>query len=1066
VSDSSPLSSTEFAPGPANLTAGSGQFLPPTLVQEVGTRPGGSDPLFPGYVIHKEIARGGMGRVLAAHDLTLEREVALKVLLQDSPTGEMAERFRQEARITARLPHPGIPPVYALGDLPDGSPFLAMKLIKGRTLSALLRERIGPSDDLPLFVQVFEQVCQAVGFAHAQGIIHRDLKPSNVMVGAFGEVQVMDWGIAREMRSTECGVRNPIPAPAGDAPSVSHASDLTATGIVLGTPAYMAPEQARGEEPDPRADVFAIGGILCEILVERPPFVEDPSRTTIEAAAAGALADAFAALDRCGADAELVALAKRCLSPRRADRPADAKAVADAVAAYRAAVEDRLRTAETRRAAAEATAAEEANTRRAVEQTAAEQRKRRRAQSFLRAAVLVIGGLIAAGAWWQDRQAADRWAELARVEAERRGTRHGVERATELAAELRRQYRFRDAREVLTNAGELATRAGADDLRPVIDQAKADLEFVVALDEVRMRRSVWVELGGGRGRFREAEVPDAYAAAFAARGLDVKTGNPADIAARVATSSVRSDLVAALDDWSAIEPKADVRDRVLAVARGADPGDWLDRFRDPAVRADADRLRQLARDADPAALAPAAVTALAVVMQRRGLDPGRLLFAAQVTHPGDFLIAFELAQWFFNRDPEKAIGQFRTARAIRPDNVAVVINLAALLNERGDSGGGLECCREAVRLDPTNPLAHNNLGNTLRLRGDLTAAAASFREALRLDPRFANARVNLGVVVADMGDLAAAVECYRETLRLDPDHAGAMNNLGDVLKRQGDRDGAERYFRDAVRINPRYAMAHYNLGLCLRERGDRDGAEGYFRESIRLDPKFAPAHHGLGLVRLDCGDRDGAVRYLREAVRLDTRDAVIPYNLGNVLREKGDLDAAAESFREAISRNPRYAAAHVNLGVTLRAKGDTDGAVRCFREATRIDPDYSPGHEQLVTTFGERKDWPATEASLREVLRLNPTLAKAHFQMGLCRVNQDDIDGAMRSFREALRHDPTHAPSHTNLGYGLLSKGDLEGAERCFREAIRHDPQLPQPRTGLRRIEQARTAPPPRPVER
>jgi serine/threonine protein kinase len=152
-------------------------------------------PAIPGYTITGELARGGMGVVYAARELTLKREVAIKTLLPDAD----ASRFITESEITARLPHPGIPPVYALGRLDDGTPYLAMKLIRGRTLANLLKERSSPSDDLSKFIAIFEQIAQAVGFAHEQGIIHRDLKPLNVMVGAFGEVQVMDWGLAKDL---------------------------------------------------------------------------------------------------------------------------------------------------------------------------------------------------------------------------------------------------------------------------------------------------------------------------------------------------------------------------------------------------------------------------------------------------------------------------------------------------------------------------------------------------------------------------------------------------------------------------------------------------------------------------------------------------------------------------------------------------------------------------------------------------------------------------------------------------------------------------------------------------
>jgi eukaryotic-like serine/threonine-protein kinase len=162
-----------------------------------------------------EIARGGMGTVLRGHDPELGRELAVKVILpahRDNPN--LVRRFVGEARLAGQLQHPGIMPVYDLGQLADGRPFFTMKLIQGRTLADLLAGRADPGHDLPRFLRYFEAVCQAVGYAHARGVIHRDLKPVNVMVGAFGEVQVMDWGLAKRLEDgPEGGPEQPPPDP-------------------------------------------------------------------------------------------------------------------------------------------------------------------------------------------------------------------------------------------------------------------------------------------------------------------------------------------------------------------------------------------------------------------------------------------------------------------------------------------------------------------------------------------------------------------------------------------------------------------------------------------------------------------------------------------------------------------------------------------------------------------------------------------------------------------------------------------------------------------------------------
>ena len=246
-----------------------------------GFEPGADEPVndlptVPGYRVLREIARGGMGKVLAALDLGLDRDVALKILLP----GANADRFVRESKITARLPHPGIPPVHALGTLADGSPFLAMKLIVGQTLAAEMK-----TADRPRLLQAFTQVCQAVGFAHSRGVIHRDLKPANVMIGTFGEVQVMDWGLAKYLTSREIADEprsSAVPPVAFVGTDPNQTTDHrapgestdneTQAGTVLGTPVYMAPEVAAGNAATKAADVYGLGAILCALLTGRPPY--------------------------------------------------------------------------------------------------------------------------------------------------------------------------------------------------------------------------------------------------------------------------------------------------------------------------------------------------------------------------------------------------------------------------------------------------------------------------------------------------------------------------------------------------------------------------------------------------------------------------------------------------------------------------------------------------------------------------------------------------------------------------------------------------------------------------
>jgi serine/threonine protein kinase len=229
------------------------------------------------YRLLGRVARGGMGVVYAAEDENLHRRVALKILDVPGADGDLADRLIREARVLASLEHPGIVPVHDVGTLADGRVFYAMKFVEGRRLDKYIESVASIPDRLRIFLRI----CDAVGFAHARGVLHRDLKPANIMVGSFGEVLVMDWGLAKILRGdashatpasdTDVTILGKS-ARSPDSNGSTEVSVITGHGTVMGTPGYMSPEQARGdvENLDARSDIFSLGALLRFLLANHP----------------------------------------------------------------------------------------------------------------------------------------------------------------------------------------------------------------------------------------------------------------------------------------------------------------------------------------------------------------------------------------------------------------------------------------------------------------------------------------------------------------------------------------------------------------------------------------------------------------------------------------------------------------------------------------------------------------------------------------------------------------------------------------------------------------------------
>jgi serine/threonine-protein kinase len=716
-----------------------------------------------GHALFERIGVGGMGEVYRCGDEALGRDLAIKVLRADlRGDADAEERFLREARLTGSLQHPGVVPVHHLGRLADGRPCYTMKLVRGRTLAELLRQEAEGPERLPRLLAVVEKMCQAVAYAHSRGVIHRDLKPSNVMVGEFGEVQVMDWGLAKELACAE-----PV-TPSGEATQdvetvgrVEEAAGLSRAGAALGTPAYMPPEQAAGDWDivDERADIFALGAILCEALTGRPPYHGSNRDDLLRRARRGDLAEALGRLEKCGADAALVNLCRDCLAAAREGRPRHGGVVAERLASYQAEVRERLRQAELERARAEV--------------QALEQRKRRRLRAALALAALLLvsGGVAARWQWLRRRDEADGVVKAALDEARLLGGQARTEPLTPAG--------YDKAVAAATQAAEMARAGGASEavqgqarellatLQEEADAAAKDRRLLAGLLEVRGPREERKYSRDDQGMLMELAEPTAeeqFSSAFRAWGLDVGAVPATEATNRLKArpAAVVTEVIAALDEWAGErrqqgKPEVDWRRLAeLAAALDDDPDSLrlelraiLARDRLSVERAlgvlsaalrpvpvpmpvplgqDHTRLRQLAEKVIPDSEPVLGLLTLTRALRVAGEEAlaERLLRAALPAHRREVVLYHTLGKLMAEQEPPRwaeAVRYYAAAWALRPD-LGVELAKALLHGGKDEEREGLGLLARLVQESPGNPYLHFQQARALRDTGDVDGAIA------------------------------------------------------------------------------------------------------------------------------------------------------------------------------------------------------------------------------------------------------------------------------------------------------------------------------------------------------
>jgi serine/threonine-protein kinase len=886
-------------------------------------------PRVPGYEVEAVLGRGGMGVVYKARHPRLGRTVALKMLLAGpyAGPGEL-ERFLREAETVAGLRHANIVQVHEAGDV-DGRPYFTMEFIEGGSLAEKLAGTPQPARQAAALVAV---LAEAVHAAHQRGVVHRDLKPGNILLTGDGTPKLTDFGLARRLEA---------------------AAGLTQSGAPLGTPSYMAPEQAEGKARavGPAADTYALGAILYELLTGRPPFRAETAAETLRQVVSQDPAPPSRLNAAVPRDAETMCL--KCLEKDPQRRYASAAALAEDLHRF---------------------GRDEPITARPVgplERVLRWTRRRPTAAALVATALALVALAFGGGVWFVGQRAARR-AEL----------RSEVGTAVTQAARLRKQFHFREARELLEQAWQLLEPAGPDDLRRQVDQARADLTLAEDLDAARLRMAIPMKWSTVL-----AEAEQLYEQALAKAELS-RPGDDREVdAARVRDSAACEEIVAALDDWASKTEDPARQARLLAAARESDPRPLPSRARDQRLWQGGPELSRLVQELGVDALSPQLCAALGQVLLKTGRDGVSLLRAAQARYPQDFWLTYELA-WALRRSgqTDEAIGFYRAALALRPEISLVHNNLGLALGATGRPDDAIRHFKEAIRRDRNTPVYFNNLGSALYDKGRLDEAIGPFEEAIRLDPKAPVFHNNLGRALHYKGRLDEAIRQYQEAIRLDPKAPVFHNALGSALRDKGRLDEAIRHFEQALLLDPNLTVARRQQGLAhaarqewtkaagcyqrVLERGATDDGhfwfeyaavlllagdrKGYEKACSQMVARYgkAPGLRAYHVARA-CTLAPGAVAEMSQPGRLAEAELNAAAGQSWSLTEQGALHYRAGRFREAAalfeqslraSAKPGQAVLNwLWLALAQQRIGQTAGARRWLDKATAWLDQYRDG---------------------------------------------------------------------------------------------------------------------------
>lgn len=883
------------------------------------------------YSVIDEVACGAIGVVLEIVDPELGRTLALKLLRREHRGNErVSARFVEEAQIAGQLQHPGVVPIHEVGQY-LGRPYFTMKFVQGQTLADRLAER-APAGPNPIdLIVTFESVCQTLAYAHSRGVLHRDLKPANIMVGAFDEVQVMDWGLAKVVLARDIEESRSVGVPTQtDEPSIttfrSHDAALrSCDGSIVGTPAYMAPEQARGEIDaiDTRSDVFALGAILCEILTGAPPYDGRSSAEVHRRACAGDLNSARARLSKANVDSTLKELALNCLIADPNQRPRDGRAVTTTIQQYRRSLAERMRDAEL--------AAQMAD-----ERAAHEKRLRRRNGQLLLTLGLALVIVVTSYGWihqHRSREIAEKFDRLeheysvatnvdlsdsavaASLDVRLTAAAHAHEWSLEFA-----DYSVQHVVKV-TGQSPAEIRARTYELHQSLlsdfNEREAEARLIRELGVLRVRALLDEDAG---------DINDEYDRAFRRYGLDFLLFDDPVLIERIQGSIESRAMVEAVEDWvSHLRLAGDSRwRRLLRIARRAEASEAESKLTAELLTNNRESiLRRIDVDlASEETRWPAST----VLLLAGFLDPvadsptiERLYQWGVERYPQETRFHVKLAKLALEQDPQDfrtAVDHWTTATAIRPGDLSLRLRLAETLTRSGLHDAARNCYQRSVELHPHSADALSGYGRSLY-------------KLKRLDE---------------------SIEALEKAITKDSEHLFAHELLARAYGRADQWLDSCRAHERVAELQPLRSASHFSVGLARWQAGDYEASRAAYERAIELDPTNAGAQCNLASALLELGETELAIKSIRRGHRVGQALEKWNYPSHNYVKWVEEFQRHENALRASQPSGAEIEAARDYIG--REGKAFPAAAARLMKQLLRVDEAY---YETPVRRFAVAK---------------------------------------------------------------------------------------------------------------